>query len=839
MWGCQPSRWVWGLLPLAGLWLVSGVLNHDRIEADLAARATAGALKAAAPWASATFEGRDGVLAGVAPGPSEREAAQVALASLPGVRLVRDAATILAEDRPYRWTATRDGARLTLAGSVPTEEARAKLLAEARSATAGATIVDEMKLARGAPPTYEAAATYALAQLARLPDGKATLTDATLALSGTASSAEAHQAAVAAAQPQGVATTVSIGLPIARPYVWQAEKQGRSVILTGHAPSAEARARIVAAAGAVGSVQDRMTLAAGAPPGFEAMAEAALGHVGGLDNGSASLSDAAYSLSGAAPSYEGYVRATEAAKALPQGFTLASAAINAPVVDPYTWSATREEGVLTLSGNVPGEEARASILAAASAAVPGARIVDRQQPNLGAPQGFAAMAAEALAQLGRLRSGAASLSGTRYALTGVAPTVAARDQAAAATAALPAGFTLERQDISAAPVSPYTWSASRNGDTVTLAGHVPDDEARAANAAAARAAVPGAAIEDRQTLAAGAPQGFAGAAAFAIARLAGLDPGEASLTDATLSVTGRAGTLAARNAAVAGLSDLPAGYSLGRQEIVAPRITPYVWSAAREGETVTLAGHVPDEATRAATLAAVRTALPQLAVVDRQVLGAGAPEGFAGMTALALRQLGRLEAGTVSLTNSAYAITGRAGTPAVRDELVAGLLRLPAGFSLSRQEITAPSPPPPPPAAVVVPPPPPPPLPVVGGEDRGAAGLCQNRLDALLVEPILFDTAEATIRPVSYALLGRLAEAVKGCPGRTIEIGAHTDAEGAEDRNQALSERRAQAVVDFLEREGVPATAMRAIGYGQTRPIAPNDTAENKQKNRRVEFLVK
>ncbi len=88
-------------------------------------------------------------------------------------------------------------------------------------------------------------------------------------------------------------------------------------------------------------------------------------------------------------------------------------------------------------------------------------------------------------------------------------------------------------------------------------------------------------------------------------------------------------------------------------------------------------------------------------------------------------------------------------------------------------------------------------------------------------------------------MLGRLADAAKSCPTRTIEIGAHTDAEGTPERNQALSDRRAQAVVDFLIREGVAPTALKAVGYGQTRPIAPNDTPENRQKNRRVEFTVK
>jgi OOP family OmpA-OmpF porin len=116
---------------------------------------------------------------------------------------------------------------------------------------------------------------------------------------------------------------------------------------------------------------------------------------------------------------------------------------------------------------------------------------------------------------------------------------------------------------------------------------------------------------------------------------------------------------------------------------------------------------------------------------------------------------------------------------------------------------------------------------------------CQRQFNTLLDEPILFDTDKETIRPVSYLLLGRLAAVAKTCLTYSIEISAHTDADGTPAYNLDLSERRAQAVVEFLVREGVAGTNLKSVGYGETRPVAPNDTPENKQKNRRVEFTVK
>ena len=84
-----------------------------------------------------------------------------------------------------------------------------------------------------------------------------------------------------------------------------------------------------------------------------------------------------------------------------------------------------------------------------------------------------------------------------------------------------------------------------------------------------------------------------------------------------------------------------------------------------------------------------------------------------------------------------------------------------------------------------------------------------------------------------------MAGTAKACPGLKIEIEGHTDSEGTPERNQRLSDRRAQAVVDFLIKRGVDQAQLQAIGYGETRPLAPNDTTENRAKNRRIEFTVR
>lgn len=116
---------------------------------------------------------------------------------------------------------------------------------------------------------------------------------------------------------------------------------------------------------------------------------------------------------------------------------------------------------------------------------------------------------------------------------------------------------------------------------------------------------------------------------------------------------------------------------------------------------------------------------------------------------------------------------------------------------------------------------------------------CEKRLTTAAAEGvILFKRASADIDPKSSITIARLAEIIKRCPGARVEVEGHTDNEGEPDRNQRLSERRARAVVSSLALAGVAGDRLSAVGYGATRPVAPNDTAQGMARNRRIEFKV-
>jgi outer membrane protein OmpA-like peptidoglycan-associated protein len=113
-----------------------------------------------------------------------------------------------------------------------------------------------------------------------------------------------------------------------------------------------------------------------------------------------------------------------------------------------------------------------------------------------------------------------------------------------------------------------------------------------------------------------------------------------------------------------------------------------------------------------------------------------------------------------------------------------------------------------------------------------ARGLIVNMAD------VLFDTGSSTLRTAAREKLAKISGIVLAHPGLSLQIEGHTDSVGGDQMNQQLSERRADSVRDFLIAQGVAGSSVTAKGFGKTQPIASNDTADGRQKNRRVDLVV-
>jgi outer membrane protein OmpA-like peptidoglycan-associated protein len=420
-------------------------------------------------------------------------------------------------------------------------------------------------------------------------------------------------------------------------------------------------------------------------------------------------------------------------------------------------------------------------------------------------------------------------------------------------------------------VENYTWTAGRRGNRIRITGHVPNRATRHVILGVAKANFPGFDVLDRMETTRGVPSAdtWLGGVSFALKQLAGLKRGDVRLHGLGLSVMGESEDVDAYRAVKSALAhSLPKGIKLNNDQVTAPVVSPFIWSAQLADGRLELSGYVP-EPVREELLAAVKASLRGGGIVDQMQPGEGAPQGWSAAAAAGVRELVRLGAGSAEMKDATLTISGLAGDGTVA-ETVRGALRaaLPTTIKLiDHIKVKEPPPPPPPPPAPEPPAPaasppapakeagpaapaktettPPPPAPAPPPSRTASAAeiqakACEDRLGSLARSgQIVFGLGSAALDATSYPTLDKLADAAKLCPDMRIEVAGHASAEGGALINQQLSIERAQSVVAYLVKAGVDAARLQAVGYGASQPVAPNDTGENMAKNRRIEFTVR
>jgi OOP family OmpA-OmpF porin len=391
-----------------------------------------------------------------------------------------------------------------------------------------------------------------------------------------------------------------------------------------------------------------------------------------------------------------------------------------------------------------------------------------------------------------------------------------RQSAVASVDAVP-GVRLVNDETRLVPEArPFVWSAERDVVRVTLGGSSPLPASKSRLLEAARTTLGGVEVVDRMNLSRGAPPRFDNAALLLLDQIGKLKDGKITISDNKVSLSGMARDLGGREAIAAALKNLPEGFSVAANEIKAP---PYVFQAYKDpvAVTVTLTGYVPDNNVHAAIAVAAGRKFFSEKVVDNLKASVGAPAGFINAAVPALGALSRLSTGTLVVTDREVKLSGDALYEAAAAQIRAGLGKdFPQGWQF-KAEISVK------PAAAPV-----------------DATVCQQLFANLLAKAkIRFESGSDAINADSAGLLDRLVETAQRCPTANIEIAGHTDGAGETVANQTLSEKRAQAVMDFLVKAGLPASRFTPVGYGSTQPVASNDSDEGKAQNRRIEFVVR
>jgi OOP family OmpA-OmpF porin len=391
-----------------------------------------------------------------------------------------------------------------------------------------------------------------------------------------------------------------------------------------------------------------------------------------------------------------------------------------------------------------------------------------------------------------------------------------RRSAVAAVEAVP-GVRLVNDETRLVPEArPFVWSAERDVARVTLGGSAPLPASKGRLLEAARASLGGVEVVDQMQLSRGAPPRFDNAALLLLDQVGKLKDGKITISDTKVSLAGMARDLGGREAIAAALKNLPEGFSVAANEVKAP---PYIFQAYKDpvAVTLTLTGYVPDNNVHAAIAAAAARKFFSEKVVDNLKASIGAPSGFVSAVVPALGALSRLSTGTLVVTDREIKLSGDAFYDAAVPQIRAGLAKdFPQGWQVNADISIKPA------AAPV------------------DSTVCQQLFSELLAKgKIRFESGRAGIDLDSAGLLDRLIETALRCPAANIEIAGHTDADGEAAFNQTLSEKRSQAVADYLVKAGLPANRFTATGYGSSQPVATNDTDEGKAQNRRIDFLVR
>jgi outer membrane protein OmpA-like peptidoglycan-associated protein/osmotically-inducible protein OsmY len=552
----------------------------------------------------------------------------------------------------------------------------------------------------------------------------------------------------------------------------------------------------------------------------------------------------------------------------------------------YVWGAQlQNDGRVRLSGFVPSPATRQAIVGAAKAIFPSRDIDDRMKLARGAPAPalWEGAISFGLKQLAGLKPGGrVDLEAANMLIEGESIDLASyRSVKSALQTGMPQGVRLRSDKVGPPVVKPYTWSARSGGSQVQLTGYVPSERARDEIFAAAKKAFPKAAVVDRLQIAAGEPKDWLQSVLASLARLGRLEEGSLDIRDAQISIAGLAVDGAAADDVRRGLkSDLPGSFkatdAIRVKEVPLKTIEPFTMTVSASNGTVTLSGYAPSPAAKVALVDAVKARLPGQRIDDRLEVANGAPEGWQRCAQAGLAGLGRLSNGRIEMSGQALALSGAtdnealsqslaadlqsgaaqacatnvrvsftgvsaaefkrradaAAAKAAADEAAAKATAEAAAAAKAAAEAAAKAAQR---SAAVTPPPAPSP-----SQARVEADTCQALLTKVRNEGVInFKRASADLDNRSNSTLDRIAGVMATCRSAAIEVQGHTDAEGTPERNANLSNRRALSVLDYLIKAGVDSSRLTAVGYGETRPVAPNDTNENRAKNRRIEFEVK
>ncbi len=489
----------------------------------------------------------------------------------------------------------------------------------------------------------------------------------------------------------------------------------------------------------------------------------------------------------------------------------------------------RNDDGIQLIGLLPEGEAEATLAAAATELARGIPVADMlETAAYDAPENWQPAFDFGLAALKLLPRSKISVATDGVKVTAIATSEAEKRSLESELARLrPEGMALAINISAPRPViTPFTLRFVKDADGARFDACSADTEAASARilAAAVTAGVEGKAT---CTVGLGVPSPrWADAAEAAIRAVTAIGQGTVTFSDADISLVAAEGTdQTSFDRAVGELkAALPQVFSLDAtlpKPATAAAAGPAEFTATLSPEgKVDLRGRLTDDLQRAAVDSVAQAEFGAGNVYNATRLDAELPDGWPVRVLAGMEALAELDEGALLVREDTVEVSGITGSLNARDrisQILSGKLGQGKTFKVS----------------------------VTYDEERDPLAAlptpqeCLATIGALLAQQkITFPPGSAEIDAATGQLMSRLADALNDCAAMPLEIAGHTDSQGSEDGNRALSQARAEAVLLALQGRRVEVSEMRAVGYGESRPIADNETEAGRDANRRIEFTL-
>ena len=484
---------------------------------------------------------------------------------------------------------------------------------------------------------------------------------------------------------------------------------------------------------------------------------------------------------------------------------------------------------ISIIGLIPESTDRDAVIAAFQKMSPDPVADLLETADYSAPQGWEDALAFAINAIADLPRAKVSVSAGRVAITAISDSAQEKAKLEAKLSrASPPGLRLTLNIAAPRPViTPFTlrFVIDDNGARFdACSADTVESETRIL--AAARAA--GMTETGRCVVGMGVPTPTWGAAAeTAIAALARLGQGTITFSNADVTLIAAEGTSQSDFDRVVGelQADLPDVFALFPvlPDTPDPNQGPpeFLATLSPEGQ-VQLRGRLPDETLRDMADSFAKARFGTSAVYTAARIAPDLPADWPTRVLTALEALAALNNGIVRVTPNTVAVSGNTGDPEAGAEIariLAAKLGEEADFDIdvTYQEQLDPQ------------------------LDLPSPEECEVRISQILINgKISFEPGSATIDTASLPSMDAIAELLKTCGDVKLEIQGHTDSQGREEMNLALSQARAQSVLNELQARRVLTSSFEAKGYGELQPIADNGSEEGRETNRRIEFhLIK